>query len=582
MNVLSLFDGMSCGRIALERAGIQVNQYYASELDKYAIKVTQANWPETIQLGDVTKWREWDIDWSSIDLLIGGSPCQGFSFAGKQLAFDDPRSKLFFVYSDILTHIDNERDKAGKTEVKFLLENVKMKKEFLEIISDHLGVKPVFINSALVSAQNRQRYYWANWDFEQPEDKGLVLADIVECSVDLKYQLSEKLLKGFENKINRRAEKKSGFDKFNVRPLSEKVSCLTARYYKTAMSDPFIEIRSAAMVGRKLDENGKQNDSLNTKAIQCLEVNSHGKSRCISTVSKDSLVSDLPPGRHIDYERKSYRKLTPIECERLQTVAQHIKPVEIVLCLDQAKSFVSAVEKNPKLLKLVSSAGNEELKECVKLASQNMNANQASKKLTVHPSVGMQTHTQTKKCTKANQDAQSLTASNAEDITTFRQVESAESSVIQSVFINITEGKITHFGREESPQIGQSYTEQMNGKIALKLSGKETMQNASDALSALETMQTNSHSTSITSFRLSTKNLEQMLIISYWFAKNATGGFTQDTISKKALYLNLIDGYTNHVSNTQRYKMLGNGWTVDVIAHIFTPLASSINLERAA
>lgn len=315
MNILSLFDGMSCGRIAAERAGFNVDNYYASELDKYAIEVTQANWPGTIQLGDVTKWREWDIDWSSIDLLIGGSPCQGFSFAGKQLAFDDPRSKLFFVYVDILNHI-----KGFNPDVKFMLENVKMKKEYLDVISEQLGVEPIFINSALVSAQNRQRFYWANWDFEQPQDKGLVLADIVECSVDLKYQLSEKLLKGFENKINRRAEMKSGFDKFNVRPLSEKVSCLTARYYKTAMSDPFIEIRSAAMVGRKLDENRKRNDSLNIKAIQCLEVNSNGKSRCISTVSKDSLVSDLPPGRHIDYERKSYRKLTPIECERLQTV----------------------------------------------------------------------------------------------------------------------------------------------------------------------------------------------------------------------------------------------------------------------
>lgn len=180
MNVLSLFDGMSCGRIALQRAGINVSKYYASELDKYAIKVTQANWPETIQIGDVTKWREWDIDWSSIDLLIGGSPCQGFSFAGKQLAFDDPCSKLFFVYSDILTHIDNERDKAGKREVKFLLENVKMKKEYLDVISDYLGVKPVFINSALVSAQNRQRYYWANWSFEQPEDENIFMSDIVE------------------------------------------------------------------------------------------------------------------------------------------------------------------------------------------------------------------------------------------------------------------------------------------------------------------------------------------------------------------------------------------------------------------
>jgi DNA-cytosine methyltransferase len=158
MKVLSLFDGMSCGRIALDRAGIEVTSYYASELDKYAIQVTQANWPETVQLGDVTKWREWDIDWKGIDLLIGGSPCQGFSFAGKQLAFDDPRSKLFFVYVDILNYI-----RTLNPNVKFMLENVKMKKEYLDIISEQLGVEPVFINSALVSAQNRQRFYWASF-----------------------------------------------------------------------------------------------------------------------------------------------------------------------------------------------------------------------------------------------------------------------------------------------------------------------------------------------------------------------------------------------------------------------------------
>lgn len=133
MNVLSLFDGMSCGQIALNRIGITPAKYYAAELDKYAITVTQANYPNTIQLGDVTKWREWDIDWSSIDLLIGGSPCQGFSFAGKQLAFDDPRSKLFFVYVDILNHI-----KSVNPNVKFLLENVKMKKEFLDVITESL------------------------------------------------------------------------------------------------------------------------------------------------------------------------------------------------------------------------------------------------------------------------------------------------------------------------------------------------------------------------------------------------------------------------------------------------------------
>jgi len=176
MKVLSLFDGMSCGQLALNRVGTGVEKYYASELDKYAIQVTQANYPDTVQLGDITLWRDWDIDWSSIDLLIGGSPCQGFSFAGKQLAFDDPRSSLFFEYVNILNHI-----KSVNPDAKFLLENVKMKKEYLDIISDCVGVQPVFINSALVSAQNRQRYYWTNIsEIEQPADKGMMLADVLE------------------------------------------------------------------------------------------------------------------------------------------------------------------------------------------------------------------------------------------------------------------------------------------------------------------------------------------------------------------------------------------------------------------
>lgn len=174
MNILSLFDGMSCGRIAAERAGFQVTNYYASEVDKHAIKVSKANWPDIIHLGDVTKWREWQIDWASIDLLIGGSPCQGFSFAGKQLAFDDPRSALFFVYVDILNHI-----RSVNHDVKFMLENVKMKKEYLSVISNQLGVEPVFINSALVSAQNRQRYYWANWEFNQPADLNRTLPKLL-------------------------------------------------------------------------------------------------------------------------------------------------------------------------------------------------------------------------------------------------------------------------------------------------------------------------------------------------------------------------------------------------------------------
>jgi len=169
MNVLSLFDGMSCGQIALNRAGIKYDNYFASEIDKHAIKVTMANYPNTIQLGDVTKVKGSDLP--KIDLLMGGSPCQGFSFAGKQLNFDDPRSKLFFEYVRLLRECNPKY---------FLLENVKMKKEYQDIISEHLGVEPIFINSALVSAQNRKRLYWTNIPINtMPEDKGLTLKDII-------------------------------------------------------------------------------------------------------------------------------------------------------------------------------------------------------------------------------------------------------------------------------------------------------------------------------------------------------------------------------------------------------------------
>lgn len=169
-NVLSLFDGISCGRVALERVGLEYQNYYASEIDKYAIQIAQNNFPNTIQLGDVKKWRDWDLP--PIDLLMGGSPCQGFTFAGKQLNFDDPRSKLFFEFVDILNHYKPKY---------FLLENVIMKQEYQDIISDYLGVQPIKINSALVSAQNRNRLYWTNIpDISQPLDKEIILKDVLE------------------------------------------------------------------------------------------------------------------------------------------------------------------------------------------------------------------------------------------------------------------------------------------------------------------------------------------------------------------------------------------------------------------
>ena len=169
INVLSLFDGISCGQIALERAGIKVKNYFASEIDKNAIKVTRANYAKTIHIGDVKNVRA--IDLPNIDLLIGGSPCQGFSFAGKQLNFDDPRSKLFFEFVRLL--------KEAKPKY-FLLENVRMRKSSQDIISECLGCEPIEINSNLVSAQNRKRLYWTNIpDIKQPKDKGILLQDVI-------------------------------------------------------------------------------------------------------------------------------------------------------------------------------------------------------------------------------------------------------------------------------------------------------------------------------------------------------------------------------------------------------------------
>ena len=279
MNILSLFDGMSCGRIAAERAGLKVDKYYASEVDKHAIKVSKVNWPDIIHLGDVTRWREWDIDWHSIDLLIGGSPCQGFSFAGKQLAFDDPRSALFFVYVDILDHI-----RSVNPDVKFLLENVKMKKEHLAVISEMLGVEPVFINSNLVSAQNRQRYYWCNWKVEQPDDKGIQLYQILENNPENVTEMSEAFIK-------RQAGRK----------------CL-----RTDLTG-----KAASLSAMEYVKNGRQGDYV--VIIQTQRGNNPGGVRAENGKTPALTSNYWQHNNHLQINNR-FRKLTPIECERLQTL----------------------------------------------------------------------------------------------------------------------------------------------------------------------------------------------------------------------------------------------------------------------
>ena len=254
INVLSLFDGDSGGQVALKKAGFSIGKYYASEIDKYAIQITQKNHPNTIQIGDVVDVK--GSDYPDTDIIIGGSPCQGFSYAGKKLNFIDPRSRLFFEFVRVLEEL--RRLKPG---ILFLLENVKMEKEFQDIISKYLGIEPIKINSSTISAQNRERLYWTNISaVSQPDDKGLLLKDIIEN-------------------------------------LNGNRPCDLREYKKSSLCH---HIATATDI--------KGNESI--KRVYAVT----GKSPTLTTMQ----------GGHrqpkVLCENSMYRKLTPLECERLQTL----------------------------------------------------------------------------------------------------------------------------------------------------------------------------------------------------------------------------------------------------------------------
>lgn len=272
MRVLSLFDGMSCGRIALDKLGVKVDKYYASEIDKYAIDIAKKNYPDTVHVGDVREIQAAQV--GQIDLLIGGSPCQGFSFAGKHLNFDDPRSQLFFEYVRLLKELKPKY---------FLLENVRMKQESMDVITDALGVEPIAINSNLVSAQNRYRLYWTNIpQAGLPNDKGVKLQDILEDGV-----------------VDR-----------------DKAHCIDANYFKGGNLKSYFEKHRRQLVFSKdglchvgdADLSGNQS----IKRVYHPE----GKAPTLTTMGgghREPKVLVSPD---------SWRKLTVLECERLQTVPE--------------------------------------------------------------------------------------------------------------------------------------------------------------------------------------------------------------------------------------------------------------------
>ena len=393
--VCSLFDGMSGTQMALKNLGIKVDTYYASEIDKPAIQITRKNFPDTIHLGDVRDVKGEDFI-KDIDLVVAGSPCQGFSFAGKQLAFDDPRSALFFEFIRILREVKPKY---------FLLENVRMKKEFQDVISEQISsvypeytsgglfsIEPILINSALVSAQNRNRLYWTNIPgIEQPEDLGIVLRDVLEtCSTKSKLTYNtpkqfvseeaiEKYVQDKNAEVNDTYNKRTvkGDKSTTIRPnnntanvwVNEKAIRENKPTYNTPKQvgvaadlkgydiikrvysengksptlttmggghrEPKVAVKGGAIRARSKDSKGKHVGWKETKPKQVLEIRKDDKSNSLTSATKDSVAvskirnksKTVRSGGRLSYDRHEWdsvdelhwRKLTPLECERLQT-----------------------------------------------------------------------------------------------------------------------------------------------------------------------------------------------------------------------------------------------------------------------
>ena len=479
MKVLSLFDGMSCGQLALNRLGIKVDKYYASEIDKFAIQVTQANFPETIQVGDVCNLKA--EDYQDIDLILAGSPCQGFSFAGKQLAFDDPRSALFFEFIRLLKEIKPKY---------FLLENVKMKKEFLEVITDQVSacypefqgkdlfggrIEPILINSALVSAQSRQRYYWTNIpNVEQPDDMGIVLRDILE------------------------------------------------------------DDGQADLVGNGGREAFKENIQKGTALLarDWKGWNTYGMTG-VQTSTSDNGITNIKKGtsdKSWFFEQQTYSK----DSEKTRSLKSS----------SGSGNIPKVFETTPKQVGIASDINGHDILKRVYSPdgkSPTLNAHGGGN---TEPKVAVQSYREvrTEEGKKARRDAKLKTG---KDHTPFRSKE----------LIPRTDGKVgtitPNLNKDHEISIEKNKTNQINP--SKKASGRQPYiqervfhkDGKSHALTESFADRTNvGEHNELTWRKLTPLECERLQTVP--------------------------DNYTNHVSKTQRYKMLGNGWTVSVISHILS------------
>lgn len=553
MNVLSLFNGISALHLACDRAGIQINTCYYAEIDKYANQVTEKHYPNDIALGDVTKWREWDIDWSSIDLVGAGFPCQAWSVAGKQLGDKDERGMLFWVTLEIIAHVLKHNPKA-----KFLMENVKMKKDFEQYITHHteqaLGrVEKTLINSALVSAQNRQRYYWTNFEVTQPEDKGILLKDVIE-----------------NDYVDR-----------------DKSYCIDANYHKGGNDG--CTVVCGAIRGRYLVDGKRQDHKMKTAGLteQRLEVRKDEKTNTLTTVQKDNVVvratvqanaehtydgkvptitasmgvggGNVPlftdyetaskyKGKYIDKnDRLEYRKLTPLECERLQTFPDN---------------WTATIEKHSySLYNCKETDKKEDLHLCdVKLMVAKGKQEQKNKVTyalcTTNDLLGMDL--------PSYQRLISIKMQNVNIV--IEKLEKKEVE-LEGCVVDITKTGLDmetlYMQIKSSLNLGQQVTK--NALVVKTSTGKLLRIISAERCQEMR----------LFTILIAIKLITQLRICTY-VKDRANINYCIDSL--KELQGNLLgvalsslrmETTEQTVSNTQRYKALGNAWTVDVIAHIF-------------
>lgn len=507
---------MSCGRLALDKLGIKVDKYYASEIDKYAIQVAQANYPDTIHIGDVCDVKS--EDYQDIDLILAGSPCQGFSFAGKQLAFDDPRSALFFEFIRLL--------KAIKPKY-FLLENVRMKQQYIDVITqqvsegypDHEGndlfdskIEPILINSALLSAQSRQRLYWTNIpNVKQPEDLGIVLKDILEDDVEEHYLAGKNLLENYQGGNQLNPNYKSQANTIHDKNKKSGVICAGTHGY----ANGYVETKPIK-VGMNVEE----------VKVRKHEVDVPGLQKCILS--------------HYQKSTKDKRQIAQELNDKYSTVEHYFRKL--------GSEFFSIPSEDhwPQLKKILNIKTTKFDKQIIEFEYRD---GVFETKQRVYSDQGK---------------APTLTASNKEQMieTKPKQVGVASDinghDILKRVYS--PEGKSptlnTMGGGNREPKVvsggafrGRAYDED----------GKRKDRNGKSVAS----------------------QTKQMLELRKDDKSNAITTVSKDSVvvNEKLTWRKLTplecerlqtvpDNYTNHVSNTQRYKMLGNGWTIEVIAHI--------------